>query len=114
MIDIYNECKRRGVQIEHKNVFLSHINHINDDLTKAMVLFKPFQVSVGIESGDDEMLKKLGKTFTSEVAYEKIELLSKYVPIDGLFMIGFPGETIKSLNNTVEFVKRIRGFLSYI
>lgn len=114
MLDIYKECKKRGISIEGKNWFLSHINHINNKSIKTMQLFKPTLVAIGIESGDDNMLKTMGKPYTIEIAYKKLELLSRYIPIVGLFMIGFPGETIESLNNTVKYVKRIRRFLSII
>jgi len=114
ILDIYKECKKRGILIEGKNRFFTHINHINKKSVKVMSLFKPIEVQIGLESGDDNMLKIMGKTFTTEIAYKKLKLLSRYVPIDGLFLIGFPGETVESLNNTVKFVTKIRSFLTNI
>ena len=114
MLDIYEECKRRNILIEGRNQFFTHINYINEESAKAMALFKPIAVEVGLESGDDNMLKIMGKSFTAEIAYEKLSILSRYVPIVGLFLIGFPTESVESLNNTVRFVSRIRGFLKDI
>ena len=114
MLDIYEECKKRNILIEGKNQFFAHINYINEESAKAMALFRPIAVEIGLESGDDNMLKMMGKSFTTEIAYEKLKILSRYVPIVGLFLIGFPTESIESLNNTIRFVSRIRGFLKNI
>ncbi len=114
MLDIYEECKKRNILIEGRNQFFTHINYINEESAKAMALFKPIAVEVGLESGDDNMLKIMDKPFTTEIAFEKLRILSRYVPVVGLFLIGFPTESIESLNNTIRFVSRIRGFLKNI
>jgi radical SAM superfamily enzyme YgiQ (UPF0313 family) len=114
MSEIYSECKRRNIPIEGKNTFFTHVNHINEDSVKAMAFFKPFSIQLGIESGDDEMLIAMGKGFNVETAYEKVKFLAGYAPVTGLFLIGFPKESRKSLENTLRFVKRINKYLKGI
>lgn len=114
MINIYNECKIRGINIEGNNKFFTHINLINDKTSEAMSRFKPKIVQVGLESGDNRMLKRMGKTFTVETAYEKVKSLSKYVPLKGLFLIGFTGETKESLDNTLKFAEKLKPFLKSV
>ena len=114
MSDIYNECKRRGVKIENHNHFFTHISSINKESIGMMHKFSPTRVEVGIESGDDEMLRLMGKNTTAALIYKNIRLLAKYVPVHGLFLIGYPGETSRSLLNTINFVKKIRGYLTGI
>jgi len=114
MSNIYDSCKKRNVKIQKRNHFLTHINSINKESVKIMGMFSPTRVEVGIESGDDRMLQLMGKNITREVIYEKVKLLSKYVAVHGLFLIGYPGETIQSLQNTIDFVKRTKKYLSAI
>jgi radical SAM superfamily enzyme YgiQ (UPF0313 family) len=109
---LYHEWKARNLPIEGRNEFFTHINCINEGTLKWMKRYKPFQVSVGIESGDDGMLKRMGKGFDAETAYQKLKMLHEAirVPIGTLFLIGFPGETEESLQHTLTFIKRIRPF----
>jgi radical SAM superfamily enzyme YgiQ (UPF0313 family) len=111
MLDVLHGCNRRGVEIKGKNKFFTHINLINEDIASVMQRFDPFEVQVGIESGDSEMLKRMNKPFSPEKALGRIEVLSRFVPINGLFLIGFPGESIQSLENTLRFVKKAKKYL---
>ncbi len=111
MLNIYNELKRKYLNIEDRNLFFTHVNLINEEIAEVMKKFKPTEVQVGLESGDNSMLKMMGKNFTVTKALEKIKLLSNYVKVNGLFLIGFPGETIASLENTFQFVKELKPFL---
>ena len=112
MLDIYNEMKKRYINIDGKNLFFTHINLINENNAQIMKMFNPIEVQIGLESGDDSMLKMMGKGFTTEKAFERVKLLAGYVPVNGLFLIGYPGETIESLKNTLEFVKRLKPYLT--
>lgn len=60
--------------------------------------------SVGIESGSDDILSQMKKSITTTVIREKVALIkkSRVVP-QGLFMIGFPGETEADIKRTIEF-----------
>lgn len=111
MLKVYEELKKRCIDISGRNLFFTHINLINENNSKVMKKYNPYEVQIGVESGDDRMLKTMGKGFTSEKAFEKIKLLSEHVPVNALFLIGYPGETLESLNNTYEFVKRIKPFI---
>ena len=75
MEDLYNELKRRNIQFENRNEFFTHVNHINNDTIRWINAYRPFKVSVGIESGDDRMLKLMGKGFDRKTALEKLKLL---------------------------------------
>ncbi|MEW6653362.1 MAG: B12-binding domain-containing radical SAM protein [Bacteroidota bacterium] len=112
MLNIYDELKKRHLNILGKNLFFTHINLINEGKAEIMKKFDPSEVQVGLESGDDRMLKLIGKTFNANKAYEKVKLLSNFVPVNGLFLIGYPGETMESLNNTLSFVQNLKPFLS--
>lgn len=115
MVGIYEEAQKRKVPLVGRNVFFTHVNHINDRTTKAMRLFNPRCVQIGIESGDDGMLKAMDKGFTVEKAHDRLRFLSQSVGgVMRLFMIGFPGETVDSLCATKEFVVHAAPFMSRI
>jgi len=64
-------------------------------------------VCLGIESGSNEILKIMNKKETIEDYYKGIELLNKY-DIQSLasVIIGFPGETIRTINQTIDFLNQ--------
>ncbi|MBF0383803.1 MAG: radical SAM protein [Magnetococcales bacterium] len=61
-------------------------------------------IAVGIESASEEILEKVKKKISIQTIREKVALVkrSKVVP-QGLFMIGFPGETEQQINSTINF-----------
>jgi radical SAM superfamily enzyme YgiQ (UPF0313 family) len=115
MAALYHELKKRSIDIEGRNEFFTHVNQISEETIKWIKAYKPFNVSVGIESGDDRMLKLMGKGFDSKTAFDKVRILHDEagVNIGTLFIIGFPGETIESLNNTLHFIENIRPFAGH-
>ncbi|MBW1855524.1 MAG: radical SAM protein [Deltaproteobacteria bacterium] len=109
MEELYVELKRRNIQIENRNSFFTHVKHINDETLYWMKKYKPLEIQIGIQSGDDRMLKAMGNLFKSEDALRKIELLNNSgLTVRPLFMIGFPGEDTESLKNTLDFIRRLR------
>jgi len=60
--------------------------------------------AIGIESASDKILASMKKNITTATIREKIALIkqSKIVP-QGLFMMGFPGETVEDVLKTIEF-----------
>ena len=66
-------------------------------------------VSIGIESGDDSILKKYSKMITVEQIRKAINLLNKYkIRILGYFIIGLPGETRESILKTIKLAKSLK------
>ena len=66
-------------------------------------------VSIGIESGDDSILKKYSKMITVEQIKKVINLLNKYkIRILGYFIIGLPGETKESILKTIKLAKSLK------
>ncbi|MCP2604919.1 radical SAM protein [Candidatus Aminicenantes bacterium AH-873-B07] len=66
-------------------------------------------VSIGIESGDDSILKKYSKMITVEHTRKAIDLLNKYkIRILGYFIIGLPGETKESILKTIKLAKSLK------
>jgi radical SAM superfamily enzyme YgiQ (UPF0313 family) len=66
------------------------------------------EVFLGVESGDNRLLKSAFKGQTREMAFRALKLLNdnkiKFYPS---FVLGLPGETEDSLNNTLNLCKDI-------
>lgn len=78
------------------------LDSIDPELPALMRASGCFQVNVGIESGSPRILKKIKKGITPEMVREKVPMLRKAgIEVIGFFMIGFPGETLEEINETV-------------
>lgn len=67
-----------------------------------------WEISFGLESGSDEMLKGMRKSITSEVSEQAVRWTHDAgIRVKGLFMLGYPGETRESIEETKAFVKRL-------
>ncbi len=63
-------------------------------------------VFLGIESGSDFILRVMNKAASVAHYYKGVELLKKYGIITyGSFIIGFPGETHETVQETIKFIK---------
>jgi hopanoid biosynthesis associated radical SAM protein HpnJ len=63
---------------------------------------------VGFESGDPQILKNIKKGATVEMAREFMKNCRKVgIKVHGDFIIGLPGETKETINNTIEFAKEL-------
>lgn len=110
---IYDECKRRNIKIEGKNHFFVHLKTVNDKTIELIKLFQPSHIEVGIESGDNRILKLMNKTNTVEEIRQKIPVLAKYTKIRGLWIVGYPYENIESLDNSYNLMKELNQYFEY-
>jgi len=66
-------------------------------------------LSVGIESGDDEMLKTYSKMITTDEIRAKTALLNRHhIKVLGYFILGLPGETHASAESTIRLAKSLK------
>jgi radical SAM superfamily enzyme YgiQ (UPF0313 family) len=84
-----------------------------DSFDKEMVVYMEksgcYSFGVGIESGDDTVLKKIGKNLTTSQIEEKINLIKKNtsIKITGFFLIGHPAEGVAEIKKTIRFSKKL-------
>jgi len=84
------------------------INSLNEEKIKFMKQAGCHTVSVGIESGDDNILKKYSKMISVDQIKEAVELLNEYkIKILGYFIIGLPGEDRESILRTIDLAKQL-------
>ena len=84
-------------------------NLLSDDLVKYMSKRGLEIVSIGIESGDNQILKNVNKQMTTEDNERAVEICNKYgVDVKGFFMFGMPGEGPKEAEKTITFAKKLK------
>ena len=83
-------------------------NKISEDLVKAMADAGCREVSMGFESGDNDMLQILNKRFNTDDICRTSKLLADYgIRRLGFLMLGGPGETRESVVRSFDFVESL-------
>ncbi len=82
----------------------TRVDLIDEDLLRLMKKAGCYEVAFGVESGDDEVLRKIGKRITTsqvKVAFAA----ARRVGMDtiGFFMIGHPFDTVDTMKKTIDF-----------
>ncbi len=82
------------------------VNLMTEDLVITMADAGCVLISYGIESGSQKILDLVNKQVTVEQAKQAIRLTKKHLGwADCSFMIGYPGETKNTIQETVDFCK---------
>lgn len=86
-----------------------HVKLVDEQTVSLMKKAGCYSISIGIESGNNEILKEMRKNITIEEALSACELIKKHgIELHAFFMVGFPQETEDSLNDTVVALKKIK------
>jgi tRNA dimethylallyltransferase len=97
----------------------SHPKDLSDQLIQAIAKLDKVAKSLhlAVQSGDNQILKKMNRKYTVEHFRELIRGVRKAVPditISTDIIVGFPGETEKQFRNTVKLFKEIQFDMAYI
>lgn len=74
-------------------------------------------LNLPVQSGDDEILKKMNRPYTMEIYKNIIRKIREKIPHIALstdVIVGFPGEKEKQFENTVKLFKEIKYDMAYI
>ena len=79
--------------------------HIDLDLLRCLKAAGCWMISLGIETGDQDLLAQHRRNVNLNFLAEKIHLIEKAgIRVKGLLMIGLPGETEDSIKKTMDYV----------
>lgn len=85
----------------------THVNLVTPDTARAMGRAGFATVQIGLESGDDDMLRRIGKGFGRERALRACACIkAEGLRLETFFMAGFPDETRESLAATRALMER--------
>lgn len=106
LLDFASEMKRRNIYIPWG--MNARADHWDEELVKNLMDTGLFNLRIGIESGDQEVLRRSGKQLDLEEARKSLILFHKLGLKNHLnFMIGLAGETQQSIENTIRFIKSV-------
>ena len=108
VLAICEEYRRRGLSIRWG--FDAHVRFVSPDMLYAMRGAGLYDISFGIESGVDRLLRAVNKGITTAQAREAVMMVKTHVPdvkIGGLFILGIPGSTESDCVETIRFAKSL-------
>jgi len=81
---------------------------LNIDLLHKMKASNCIDISMGIESGNEQILAATGKKITKEKIREAFRLIKEIgISTSSSFIIGLPGDTVETVKQTIEFAKEL-------
>jgi len=97
----------------------SHPKDISDELIEVISQSKKIsqQIHLPVQSGDNQILKKMNRGYTINRYKKLIKKIRRQIPqakISTDIIVGFPGETKKQFQNTVNLVKEIGFNQAYV
>lgn len=97
---------KEGIKIEWKCD--TRVNLIDYELLKKMKEAGCIKISLGIECGNDKMLKYVKKGITTGQVEKAFNIARKLgIETMAYFMMGFPDETRKDIKDSIELMKKI-------
>lgn len=82
---------------------------VDEDLIRLMVKSGCYYFAFGIESANPDILKNIKKREGLETIKESIKIADKHgVSCQGFFIFGLPGETAKTIKETMDFAKKTK------
>ncbi len=96
----------------------SHPKDLSDELIGAFAELKHLmpQLHLPVQSGSDEVLRRMNRRYTREHYLELVRKLRKTRPDIGLtsdIIVGFPGETLAQFEETLSLVETVRYDAAY-
>jgi len=86
----------------------ARVDTVKPDLLALMKQAGCWQISYGLETGSDEMLRKMDKYARVDKSEQAVNwTAAAKIRVKGLFVLGYPGETGESIEMTKSFVRRI-------
>jgi magnesium-protoporphyrin IX monomethyl ester (oxidative) cyclase len=109
MHDICDEILRRGLDIRWATPNGVHINTLDEALLRKMKRAGCYSLFLGIESGNQNVLNQLIKKGISlERVSEIVRCIRRVgINVNGFFVLGFPGETRETIEDTIKFAKSL-------
>ena len=86
----------------------ARVDTVKPDVLKIMKQAGCWEISFGLETGSNELLKKMDKLAEVEKSAQAIKWTDEAgIRTKGLFMLGFPGENENTIRQTKHFIRNI-------
>jgi len=105
--DICEEIRKRKLDISWNCE--AHVRTIELDLLRKMKKAGCWQISYGVESGNQKILDNIKKGIKLQEIEDAVRLTKKAgILARGYFILGLPGETKESIQDTINFAKKLK------
>jgi len=106
VMEICGEIKKRNLKI--KWICISRVDMADLEMLKAMKEAGCVEINYGVESGDQEVLDKIGKRITLEQAERAFKITKEAgIQTKGYFIIGLPWDTKETIEKTIDFAIKL-------
>lgn len=86
----------------------TRVDVIDEETCRAMAASRCKRILFGVESGVDELLRNVGKNFTTDDVRRAVKAArSAGLEISAFFMLALPGETAAMTRQTIEFAREL-------
>lgn len=108
VIEIKDELKHRDINLKFAFPNLLRADQVDKEILLCLKEMGVYNVGFGAESGNQAILDSVNKGITL-AQIKQAYSLAKGMRFEtyGSFMIGFPGETIETIQDTIKFAKKI-------
>jgi len=108
VIKLCNEIIKRKLNEKVKWTAPTRADVITEETLHLMKKAGCLTFAIGVESGDEQILKDSGKNETKEQIRKSIAIAKKVgLPIETSIILGHPNETSESIQNSLDFAKEL-------
>ena len=98
----------KGISKRIRWTGLARANFVNEELVALARKSGCFRLEMGVESGDDEILKAISKGITVEQVKRAVRIIKEAgIPLGTYFILGHPNETRETLKKTVDLTAEL-------
>jgi radical SAM superfamily enzyme YgiQ (UPF0313 family) len=110
MMNICNEIIKRGLDVKWSAG--TRVDRVDEEMLFSMRKAGCNQISYGVESGSQPILKRIRKGITVEQVDRAVKMSANmgFKRISVYFMVSLPGETMKDIKLTFDLIKRLRNY----
>lgn len=100
-------------KIHHKAIFnaMTHVKLIDEPILKKAVTANCYKLCIGVESGNNSILKRVNRSYSIEEAKVAIDTIKKHgIRPFTFFILGHPNETHKTIRDTIHAAVKLNPF----
>ncbi|MBN1683544.1 B12-binding domain-containing radical SAM protein [Candidatus Bathyarchaeota archaeon] len=108
VFDICELIKNKNLQLTFSLVNGMRIDHVTEEMMKTMYDSGFYSIHFGVESADNQILKKIKKAITIEQVRNAIKITRNIgYDLNLFFVIGLPGSNVESEEKTLTFIEEM-------
>lgn len=105
-LTILGKIKDEGVKV--KFTIESRVSQVDEEFIKNLASYSLVAVQFGVETGNDSIMKEIGKKITLKQVENVVDLCLNYgIRVMTSFVIGHPGDTKETISDTINFAKKL-------